>query len=260
MTTVERTFVTSVCRQCGAESQLETTGYSEWSIRLAQKTCAGWLCGDCYDAAERAEEDERNRVAASRATQDHKIAITRSKVPTQLPVDFALPKGPAADAALAWAHRRTLTLTLFGPVGTGKSTLARWAFMQRLMPVVVDGKVRGKPGAWRSMAGYMAQLGAAFGSPEKDDAVWLAQGGMVLGLDDLDKTTPNDFAASAVYALVNGAYESRSPLIVTCNATPQELAKRWPGSWGDAIVSRLHEGDIVELGGADRRMAKRRAA
>ncbi|MEH3055525.1 MAG: hypothetical protein PGN13_16230 [Patulibacter minatonensis] len=183
----------------------------------------------------------------------------RSRVP-RLPDDFELPEGPAAAAALAWAQRRTLRLTLFGPVGTGKSTLAQWAFHERLRPRVLDGKLRTRPGAWRSMAGYMAQLGAGFGTPAKDDAVWLAGGGIVLALDDLDKTTPTEYAAQQVYTLINAAYESRAPLIVTTNANPAELASRWPGGWGDAIVSRLCEGDVVELDGIDRRMAAREAA
>ncbi|MFT4035913.1 MAG: hypothetical protein QM679_10110 [Patulibacter sp.] len=251
----EPTFLRTACSECRSAISLETTGYQPHLVSIAASTCAGWLCDECSEERDRAEQSERDRDAAGKAQLEHRTAISRSRVP-DLPRDFLMPTGEAAEAALRWAQRRSLSLLLHGSVGSGKSVLAAWAFRSRLAPVVVDGVVRAKPGAWRSMAGYIAQLGASFGTPEKDDAVWLSKGGIVLALDDLDKTTPSEFAASAVYALVNAAYETRSPLIVTTNSSPIELARRFPGHWGDAITSRLLEGDVVAFNGPDRRLTR----
>ena len=75
-----------------------------------------------------------------------------------------------SSRAVSFAGDRIRTLTFTGTVGTGKTTIARWAFARRLLPAVVQGQVVGRRGAWRRMASFSAALGSDVGSAQKTDA------------------------------------------------------------------------------------------
>lgn len=255
------TVLKGKCRGCGADATLNADGLTGATLALAERIVANGLCDECGDKVAEARAAEESEVLRRRADELRARRVRESGVPV-LPASFEWPSTEAGESARRWADRKALTLTLTGPVGVGKSTLAVAAFRLRCDPVVRSGALFAKPAAWRSATAYMAALGADFGSKVKEEAVELAQGGWMLGLDDLDKTRPTPYAAEAMFALIDGAVATRSPLIVTMNSGLAELASKFggPGSVGDAIASRLAEGLVVAVGGGDRRMVQGRAA
>jgi len=79
----------------------------------------------------------------------------------------------------------------------------------------------------------------------------------VLVLDDLGKIRPSEFAYQTLYALLEHANAYCKTLIVTSNYEPGTAAWRICGSHdeaAEAILSRLAQGYVVEVGGEDRRL------
>lgn len=246
----------TTCRECHVPIVLPTGGLSAKALGMLRAFAAGLMCEPCSIAADEAEVLQRNRDAQGKADDEYAARLKQSGVP-HLPSGFEWPETEAGAEARAWAQRRSSVLVLTGPVGSGKTTLAVAAFRERMRPKVDNGVVISRPGAWRSATAFMAALGSGFGSKLRDEAAELAQGGFVLGLDDLDKTRPSEYAAEQMFALIDGAVASRAPLVVTMNASLGALASRWggTGSVGDAIASRLAEG-VVLVDGPDRRMGR----
>jgi DNA replication protein DnaC len=76
-------------------------------------------------------------------------------------------------------------------------------------------------------------------------------------LDDLDKARPSAFAAEQVFNAVDLCITHGSPLLVTTNLTPSQLATHWPAPHGEAIASRLAGFcELHELTGPDRRLER----
>ncbi len=213
----------------------------------------GLLCDRCQ-ANQGAAEAEALREAAHGKLQEawHK-SIVASGVPPLKP-EFEWPDGLPTARARQWINREVKTLVLTGGVGTGKTQLAIAAFRQRLKPTVqASGAVYAPQGAWRSASGLSLSLGASFGSDEKNDAIELASRARVLVLDDLDKARGTEFVGEALFALIDAAIVNEQSLLVTSNATVNQLKERWPGSIGHAIADRLAEGAVLNFTGASRR-------
>lgn len=71
----------------------------------------------------------------------------------------------------------------------------------------------------------------------------------LLILDDLDKTTLNDYSLRFLYMLVNDRYESCKPILYTSNKGPKEVEELLSSSGstmaGQAIIDRIIETSIM---------------
>ena len=74
------------------------------------------------------------------------------------------------------------------------------------------------------------------GDEEAEERVNLMLGCDLLILDDLGTEVSKPSSISALYTLVNSRINSKKPMIISTNLTPQDFSKRY----SDAIVSRLN--------------------
>lgn len=61
-------------------------------------------------------------------------------------------------------------------------------------------------------------------------------------LDELEKSTPTEFAAKRLFALLDAAQEYGHQLLFTSNLTPEKLQHRWSREdevWGNSIARRI---------------------
>ena len=133
--------------------------------------------------------------------------------------------GDAVLAAQTWVNHGG-GLLLFGPVGTGKTTVAAAAAWTRAL----QGPVRWVPA--RTL-GLMAT--AEYGSAEHRAGRALAQGHRALVLDDLGREGGG--AAALMATTIENRIDADAPLLVTSNLSLDELAER--DLEGQRLASRL---------------------
>jgi len=166
-------------------------------------------------------------------------------------------------AALAWIAEPTGTLTLTGPVGSGKSHCG-WALIREYM-MTKDGlpKVAGWPLA--QLLHYLRpgnaptrttapQWDGGIGGTVTIDILGTAQDAALLFLDDVGVERVTDWTAEQVALIVDHRYTHELPTIVASNVLPKDLA----GVVGDRIASRwAHNSTVIPVTGADRRRRAR---
>jgi DNA replication protein DnaC len=212
-----------------------------------------FVCEICIVQAER---DEQERQAASDAAQHAATHLSRLRAsglaeprwPWHLDNLDTSGRSRALDAARRWVTGDLSGLLLTGGVGVGKSTIAAAALVAR---------AHTSPIQWMDAHRLIRDLQAGFNSPERERAQRLLDGGKrapALVVDDLDKVRPTEYAAEAIFSLIDSREAHRRPLLITTNLRPAELAAKWPAPFGEAIGSR-HRGYCVtlELTGGDRR-------
>lgn len=82
----------------------------------------------------------------------------------------------------------------------------------------------------------------------------------LLVIDDLGKENPTSWAATMLYAVIDGRYANAKPIVVTTNYTASALVARLAEAHDDstarALMSRLFEmTEKVDLDGPDRRLS-----
>lgn len=232
-------------------------------------------CDDCVQRRER--EERAARIAGWRADALRRLQELSELPPIFRPATFegcradGMP-AHAVDAAEAWPQG-VGGLLLTGPVGVGKSTLAA-AAAKALIEADAQRIAEAREGEralklsrqsgvwWTTGPGLFAALGSGrFDSPERQRAVELLLGTRGLVLDDLDKVRPSEYAAEQLYVAIDKRITHFSPLLITTNLGLDELEARWPGAYGEAIISRLvGHCDPVVIDGVDRRLRSREAA
>lgn len=133
---------------------------------------------------------------------------------------------------------------LWGPPGTGKTTLAAVAASQR---------ARKHPVRWVSVAHLLARLDAAFSDRDRQNALALLAGDGPLVLDDLDKVVASEAKRSHLFVAIDRRVAAGEALLVTCNLPPKKLEEKF----GESIASRIlgySLGRVAQLDGPDLRL------
>lgn len=118
----------------------------------------------------------------------------------------------------------------------------------------------GKRVRFVSSVKLLTEFKDAYGSNRTEGEVFDdLNGSDLLVIDDLGKENPTSWAATMLYAVIDGRYGSMRPVMVTSNYTEGELVARmaesYDASTAKAMMSRLVEmTEKVELDGPDRRL------
>jgi DNA replication protein DnaC len=132
-------------------------------------------------------------------------------------------------------------------MGTGKSHIAATAAYERLQR---GGRLR-----WTTVP---TLLNRALTDESRDEAGrLLTEGRLPIVLDDLTKAGGSRWAASQIFAAIDGRVAEGTAFLLTANLRPRELAQAFGAEFGDAIKSRVAEAcAVVELVGRDRRVPR----
>lgn len=156
-------------------------------------------------------------------------------------------QGPHIAAARTWAAGDERLLWLQGPVGVGKTGIAACAAVQFMHERRLS---------WISVPRLHLQLGAGFGSPQRERALDVLQRERSLVLDDIDKIRPED---SRTGELLLAAIETRlaagTSLLVTSNSIRSDVARLFGAQFEEALDSRLKPWVTHTIEGPDRREA-----
>jgi DNA replication protein DnaC len=240
------------CATCGADVPVD----SDEAAQTLTAAGATLLCATC-DQADIDQRAEVVRVAdvALNAERTRRIRelMDAAGVPALHCTAVIQPPGtrftvePFQDKAYRWASawaRDGGMLTLSGPMGTGKSTIAARAILLVL--------ARGGRGTWRRTSDVVSGLWANDVQVRDAAERLLYRGTGALVLDDLDTTKTTPAALDTLGTLVDRWYADQQPLLVTTNATPEELIKHY-GRTGERIASRLLSGEWERVEGRDLR-------
>ena len=133
----------------------------------------------------------------------------------------------SAKSGHAWA-----TLVMHGGVGTGKTHLA-CALVNNLVS-------RGVSARYTTMGGMLADIKRAYGVQDLTEAGQVARyvdDSDLLVLDEADVIRGSENDLGLIFAVVNGRYNARKPLVLISNQPLESLA----GFIGERTVSRLRE-------------------
>jgi DNA replication protein DnaC len=225
---------------CGAEFELNIEGSNSRWLEAMAKRCK---CEDCADRLDKeAEVSERFHAREARRSRCQMPKKLRGELLVNLPAKPG--QLDAIQLAKVWAsskHAEGLMLT--GPIGTGKTRIAAAACWTRLEWASC---------VYVSVAHAMTQLSASLTDEGRREAVRNFHGTGAVVLDDLDKARPSEYGREQIFAAIDVREQAGTPLLVTSNLTPSEIADRF----GESVASRLAGYcEIVELDGDDLRLA-----
>lgn len=243
--------VTTTCLSCKGEIVLDSVERPEVMSRafvlgVYRGVRGTFTCDGCLAKVEAAE-------AAVEADNLKRERLSRSDLPEQMRGFYFNEMLPAngrkwvVDRIREWAaiQRPRNGVCVHGPKGRGKSRLAAtaaWARLQRW-----DAR-------YISMPVLLAQLTAAWNDDARRKALHVLTGRGALIIDDLDKTSPSEWAANQVFAAIDTRLQAGAPLLVTTNLPPERMTEKWKGEVGEAIASRIAGLDVYELPGQDMRL------
>lgn len=249
--------VTLPCSACQRPVVLERE-----AALLIQQLRAPTLCETCIAEAEAAEaverQHERNRERREhelrRDARRHQLSTVPANYRRELSsLDLDDDNRAAIRAAVAWRDGEQRGLVLTGPVGSGKSTIAAAACWEAQLRHPPEAGVI--PPLWSSVPIMLGKLLASFSQTERATALRAITGTQAIVLDDLDKLNATDWAATQLFAAIEGRVIEGAQLLVTTNLTLDELDARLGGEFGTAIASRLvGYCRVVRVAGRDRRM------
>lgn len=225
------------CRDCGTKFETEPIYW-----RGKQIIPPSALCETCWDAEEKREAEEKRR-------SQWQLNKAAALMPKQY-WDRPLPSGPVGERLAAWARGDIELLILSGPVGVGKTWAAAAACWQAWWH---------RPVRWVEVARAMTQLRASFGDEDRAKALSAFTGDGSVVLDDIDKVPGTEAGLTTLFSALDTRVASGVPVLVTMNSSIGELAQQIDrgkgGFLGDAIASRLSAGELIRVGGQDKRRA-----
>lgn len=231
------------CEKCGVF--VGRVGDGRWSLQPR-------FCDSCALAA----QAEAARLVEEGRARQHAFRVREWREGSGIPehlrgfrfADLAGDDALREPRVLAerWAAGDVSSLVLGGPVGRGKTRLAIAAANEML---------ERQPVLFFSAPNIMARLGSgSFGSRVREEALGALIGQRALVLDDLDKARPTEYAAEVLFLAIDQRAEREAPpILITTNLPGVELGKRWPGLYGEALVSRMKLMDGIRVEGPDRR-------
>jgi DNA replication protein DnaC len=119
---------------------------------------------------------------------------------------------------------------------------------------------QGRSVRFASSVKMLADFKDTYGTAKSESEVFDELNGCdLLVIDDLGKENPTSWTAAMLYAVIDGRYGSKRPVVVTTNYAEGELVARIAQSSDEstarALMSRLMEmTETVELDGPDRRL------
>ena len=153
------------------------------------------------------------------------------------------------NARLAYDVQAGTSVYIFGPNGTGKTTLA-CAVAKQLIDMGVS--VR-----FENSKRVIGEIQESF-SGRQTDVLERCTACKVLVLDDLGKEQPTPYSLSMLYQVIDSRYAASKPTVVTSNFSRGALVNRWEQAdleTAEAIASRLCEDcEVIQLDGEDRRL------
>lgn len=252
MSAIERESSTRKCRTEGCPNHAHEIVTVDPEGNTTGMLFASPYCRMCAGVlAEEAAAEERARQIMS--------LLDRSGIPLSMS-DWSIRTYPVRDqtghaayvAARKWIEEYRdgvrVNLYLHGPVGVGKTGLAV-SIIRRLCEEGVAAYFT----VWRDLLEDMRD------SFEDDEAppsgVSRMRGDEVVALDDLGAERPTPFALEQLAGLIQRRFDSRLPVIVTSNYSPDALLRHFGN---DVIAGRIldrlvDEAHVVGVSGASRR-------
>ena len=142
-------------------------------------------------------------------------------------------------------------VTLCGSYGTGK-TFAAYALINELVN-------RGINARYITAGDMLASVRETFGENSKNASEELLRqykGYRALVIDEVDRVNLTPWAQETLFRVIDGRYTVKdlALTVLITNSTPQELSNT--GDLG-YLSSRMTEGEVIQVGGADMRAANR---
>ena len=151
----------------------------------------------------------------------------------------------AVEYTKTWPKRNGESLFFVGPVGTGKSHLAR-AILSTMI------RRHGISGLAASVPNLMDDLRPGADDVKSNEQIQLLKTVPLLVLDDLGAQKTTDWVTERLFVIINARYDELLPTVITSNIYLEELRKI-PG-W-DRIVDRIVEmATAVRMEGKSYRM------
>ncbi len=137
----------------------------------------------------------------------------------------------AVDYAWTWPKMQGESLFLVGPVGTGKSHLARAILVAMIQRHVMSGLAVTVPN-------LMDDLRPGASEDQRAEQMELLKTVPLLVLDDLGAQRTTEWVTERLFVIINARYDEMLPTIITSNVYLEDL-RRIPG-W-DRLVDRIVE-------------------
>ena len=152
-----------------------------------------------------------------------------------------------AGAILAQSPFPKGMYTFYGDYGVGKTTLLK---------ALVNGfRVAGVAAVYRRMSDILNEVKDTYSNDAKKAATKIIrdyQNFQVVAVDEVDRIYKTEWALDTTFTVMDDRYsrQQKSITILATNASPDELEGDFP-----YLASRIREGIIIEIGGADVRPA-----
>jgi DNA replication protein DnaC len=137
--------------------------------------------------------------------------------------------------------------TFWGDYGVGKTTL--------LKSIVNGFRIAGVAAAYRRMSDILSEVKDTYSNDAKKAASKIIhdyQNYQVVAIDEVDRIYKTEWSLDTTFTVMDNRYtrQRQSLTVLATNASPDELEVDFP-----YLTSRIREGIIIEIGGADVRPA-----